>query len=336
MIYEIKRLLAERIQPFWLFCREKKRMVWLLAAVTAGFIALQTAADKPADRVCIRDENGRLMELRLEEGGTAVSVPLTVEARRNGERVREEVILTLQRSSQKKNEGISSEQSESPEDLQQELQEVLTGLSDGESSILLPERLTDGTRLFWSQSRGRSSLLAALLILPLGMLFLYRDRQQKVIRSRKRQVDEIRRGLPSFHDQLLLLLSSGLIFHDAFARIAEGSRRRQTKDALQLLIMEVESTCQETSSSLITVLEEKAREVGVREFSRMVRIISENQSKGVDLKEKLESESEILWNQRKKLAEERGKAAETKLSFPLAVLLVVLIVITASPAILDM
>lgn len=336
MRYEIKRLLAGRIQPFWLFCREKKRMVCLLAAVTAVLAALQIEAVRPADRVCIRDENGRLMELRLREGETAVSVPLTVEAQRNGERVKEEIILTLQRSSGKEGKEISSERSEASESLAQELKAVLANLSDRESSILLPVQLEDGTRIFWSQSREISSLLAVLLILPLGMLFLYRDRQQKAAQKRKRQVDEIRKGLPAFHDQLLLLLSSGLIFHDAFARIAEGCRRRQRKDALQLLILEAETACQETSSSLITVLEERAREVGVREFSRMVRIISENQSKGVDLREKLESESELLWNQRKKLAEERGKAAETKLSFPLAILLVVLIVITASPAILDM
>ena len=37
--------------------------------------------------------------------------------------------------------------------------------------------------------------------------------------------------------------------------------------------------------------------------------------------EKLESESDILWTQRKKIAEEKGRIAETKLTFPLALLL---------------
>jgi len=44
----------------------------------------------------------------------------------------------------------------------------------------------------------------------------------------------------------------------------------------------------------------------------------------------------LLWEQRKKLAEERGRAAETKMAFPLAILLLVLILITAAPAMLQM
>ena len=61
-----------------------------------------------------------------------------------------------------------------------------------------------------------------------------------------------------------------------------------------------------------------------------------HQYKGVNLTEKLESESDILWTQRKKIAEEKGRIAETKLTFPLALLLLVLILITAAPAIMEM
>ena len=68
----------------------------------------------------------------------------------------------------------------------------------------------------------------------------------------------------------------------------------------------------------------------------MINIITDNQFKGVDLSDKLESERDLLWEQRKKLAEERGRAAETKMAFPLAILLLVLILITAAPAMLQM
>lgn len=337
--YEIKGFLAKQLRPFWRFCLEKRWTVCLLASAALALTALQIASSRPAEKVCVKDETGRLIELRLGEGGSSVSVPLTAEAQRDGETVRAEVLLTLRQTDQNgqmEDGEASGETAGTEKELARELAAVLADLSDGEAEIALPAQLADGTLISWSQDRELGSYLAVLLILPLGMIFLYRDRQQKERTARKRQADQIRKGLPGFHDQLLLLLSSGLIFHDAFGRIAEGCRRRQEQDALQRLIVEAETACQETGSSLVTVLAESARAVGVREFSRMVRIISENQSKGVDLREKLESESEILWNQRKKLAEERGKAAETKLSFPLAILLVVLIVITASPAILDM
>ncbi len=43
-----------------------------------------------------------------------------------------------------------------------------------------------------------------------------------------------------------------------------------------------------------------------------------------------------MWIGRKKKAEEKGKLAETKLTFPLMILLLVLIMITVAPALLGM
>lgn len=102
------------------------------------------------------------------------------------------------------------------------------------------------------------------------------------------------------------------------------------------MILDIKKYSAETGISLIALMEQYGKKLGVREFSRMTGIIADNQYKGIDLTEKLESESDLLWNQRKKLAEERGRAAETKLAFPLAMLLMVLIVITAAPAVLQM
>ena len=93
---------------------------------------------------------------------------------------------------------------------------------------------------------------------------------------------------------------------------------------------------QETGSSLIAAMESYAKTLGIREFSRLTAILADNQYKGVDLTDKLAAESDMLWEQRKKTAEEKGKAAETKLSFPLAVLLLVLILVAAAPAMLQM
>ena len=64
-------------------------------------------------------------------------------------------------------------------------------------------------------------------------------------------------------------------------------------------------------------------------------MISDNWNKGTALAEKLESENEILWNSRKKIAEEKGKLAETKLTFPLMILLIVLIMIVIAPALME-
>lgn len=61
-------------------------------------------------------------------------------------------------------------------------------------------------------------------------------------------------------------------------------------------------------------LREFARKSGIKELIRVANIICDNVSKGTGLTEKLQAESEILWMNRKKNCEERGRLAETKLT----------------------
>ena len=49
-----------------------------------------------------------------------------------------------------------------------------------------------------------------------------------------------------------------------------------------------------------------------------------------------ERESRYLWDERKTVARECGKGIDTKMSYPLGMLLIVLIVITMAPALLNM
>ena len=88
-------------------------------------------------------------------------------------------------------------------------------------------------------------------------------------------------------------------------------------------------------SDIVNVISRKSDEISVSEFSRLAGIIRDNQLQGVDISSKLKNESEILWDLRKKGAEERGRMAETKLTMPLAVLLMVLVLVTAAPAIIQ-
>ena len=79
----------------------------------------------------------------------------------------------------------------------------------------------------------------------------------------------------------------------------------------------------------------RAEEIGVSEFSRLAGVIQDNQLLGTDISDKLRNEGEILWDLRKRNAEERGRLAETKLTLPLAILLMVLVLVTAAPAMIQ-
>mgnify|MGYP000656837785 FL=1 len=54
-----------------------------------------------------------------------------------------------------------------------------------------------------------------------------------------------------------------------------------------------------------------------------------------DWTEKLKQENSLLWLARKQQSEEKGRLAETKLTLPLMILLLVLIMMTIAPAMME-
>ena len=145
----------------------------------------------------------------------------------------------------------------------------------------------------------------------------------------------IERELPAFNDQLVLLLGSGLILREAFRRIAEGYRVKKVRTYFEDRIVKIWEETENGVSDFVNVLTRTSDDIGVSEFSRIAGVIRDNQLRGFDISGKLAAESEILWDLRKKNAEERGRLAETKLTMPLAILLIVLVLVTAAPAIIQ-
>ena len=74
----------------------------------------------------------------------------------------------------------------------------------------------------------------------------------------------------------------------------------------------------------------------VKELSRVTGILLESRDKGIDIWDRLAQEGETLWENRRQRALEKIKLTESKMSFPLGLLLIALIIITAAPAMLQM
>lgn len=324
--------LKKRMKPLLCFCRDNRRTLALLLGAVVLIAALQTAGLASRSSSYIKSKNGKVTAVRIQDPEEGISIPLRIEAEKDGVRTTLDVILSF--------DGNTAETSEAPAEdrtaaLEAAVRQVVRTLEESDENVVeLPGRLEDGTSLSWSSGQTFPAL-TILLLLPLSVAALYQNSREKEKAKRRRRRDGILRGLPGFNNQLLLLLNSGLIFNDAFLRIAEGYENR-TESPLGQVILEIRRQSEETGSSLTALMSRYSRELGIREFSRITSVIADNQYKGVNLTDKLESESALLWNQRKKLAEERGRAAETKLAFPLAMLLLVLILITAAPAILQM
>ena len=79
-----------------------------------------------------------------------------------------------------------------------------------------------------------------------------------------------------------------------------------------------------------------SKETRIKELSRLAGILVDSRERGTDLWDKLAAEGEEMWSRRKQQLLEEIKITESKMSFPLGMLLVALIIITAAPAMLQM
>lgn len=218
-----------------------------------------------------------------------------------------------------------------------QLQELLSALSHSREGthIKLPSVLEGGIQVEWKKAD----------CLPFGMLFavlcilaalVYQRRYHCIEKQIKREREEMKRDFPDFLNKLVLMLSAGMVTANALERLALDYQHRSGSETerrpLYEALLEMCDTIQQTNAPMVGALKHMARQSGLREIMRFAAIVEDNLSKGSVLVEKLSAESELLWMNRKKNAQELGRLAETKLALPLVILLVVLLIITAGPA----
>lgn len=203
--------------------------------------------------------------------------------------------------------------------------------------IPLPDRTEDGLPIVWEQSGDTKPTIMILLPFLLGLLYVYNRRYDAIKREVMLVNQTILEDFPELVEKLVLLLSAGLVTETALKRIVyDYARSRNPKDRRFLYegLLAMEQRISETNTTLIPELKRLAVESGLRELTRFATIVEDNIHKGSTLLEKLEGEVGLLWSARKKGAEEKGRLAETRLNFPLLILLLTLVMITTSPVLL--
>ena len=225
-----------------------------------------------------------------------------------------------------------------------EMRSIIGSLNDDQSArrVSLPQHLRTGEKINWTSERKTNTAVIAFGMILLAVL-IYVRRFDPLEKIRLQQQDSVRRQLPEFINRLVLLLGAGLVLSSAFEKIVEenlSSGGRQ-EDYFYRCMGDIYTRIKETNGSMAKEFRAFARSglglgEGDRELMRISNIISDNISKGVELTDKLQSESEMLWLSRKRSSEERGRLAETKLTLPLTVFLLVLVVVTVSPALLEL
>lgn len=307
-------------------------MAWTTIENMAGNSAIMTGAKGNIVSVKRPAENSSSMVMRARvyaisgTGAVSSSENIVIEAKNSyeGSDNQEEVI------------GRESEEDE----LKRKIATTVNGLNQDTSKgkIVLPTELEDGTKLVWQEER-ESNYGIIIAVFVLLLFIVYKNRLAPVRREEAAARASIVRNLPEFINKTVLLLNAGILINGAFEKIMQDYERNQREEREENYFYEqlhmIYLRCREANSPMHKELQEFAKRSGVRELMRVSNIIGDNINKGSDLSVKLRREGETLWFARKKLAEEKGKLAETKLTMPLVILLLVLVMITIAPAMLE-
>jgi len=285
------------------------------------------------------EENGATIE-RPKEGGDIIKIPMKLNVLwGKGESLTKNVLIFVRPEEQEESRETPQLPKDETVSIESEISKLIKAVnrSNTGKELILPAKLYEGVNLMWYEAHD-SKLFMLIIIFPFALFIIYQNRYSRIKKMEADAKDEIIMELPDFINKLVLLLNAGLVFTSAFNKILLNYRsgNKEVKSYFYRQLLQIDRSVRETNSPLLHGLKEFAGRSGVRELSRAINIISDNVDKGAELASKLQGESELLWLTKKKLTEERGRLAETKLTFPLVILLLALIMITVAPALMEM
>lgn len=164
------------------------------------------------------------------------------------------------------------------------------------------------------------------------------SKDRKTIESHKQ---EILLSLPSFINQLLLLLNSGMVLQEALIEIAVNYEKQIREEKIKLDVFKPEyvdiyEESRRTGKSILYVFNNYCEDSQIKELNRVSKILIDSGRRGTDLCHKLSEEGDKLWEERKRIMLEKIRLSESKMSFPLGLLLIALMIIAAAPAMMQM
>ena len=311
--------------------------IYALTLVTALLILALVVKGPEESGKLIADKQGNIIGINRRSTDRSERYDLSLEIKDVDETITRDVTLTLQAAS-KGQSGISLSEAESREaEIDAAVDNMISSIEySREKKISLPQTLSDGTAVRWTGTK--QSAGPVIVIIPLMYVILAAMMAAGSLKGDSKAADErrsIMRGLPRFCNQLYLMMNAGLILSDAFDTISTGYENNTSCSSFERDLAGLREATDGHRISTAQVISEYAVKHDVKEMIRIAAILTENEKRGSDVTESLERESRYLWNERKTVARECGKAIDTRMSYPLGLLLVILIVITMAPALMN-
>ena len=326
--------------------KARKSIIAVLAA-GALLIATDMVLSSQGQSAGIVESGGSIYIVRPAEDQDPDHLVLRAEVSDGDKVIEKKIDLTMdpyeKESSEEKQDDGDGEAAgkRNREAVEMELRGIASELNSDKAvkKVKLPDSLASGEKISWEvEDKSGSNGIAIMAVTVLTAFCIYKKRFSVLEQQRRLQRESVMRQLPEFVNRLVLLLNAGLVLTSAFEKSVEESFVEDSKgdDYFYGKLREIYVLCTTTNASMHVEFRKMAKESGIRELMRVSNIISDNIRKGVELTGKLQAESELLWISRKKSCEEKGRLAETKLTLPLMIFLMVLIIITVAPALMEL
>ena len=326
--------------------KARKSIIAVLAA-GALLIATDMVLSSQGQSAGIVESGGSIYIVRPAEDQDPDHLVLRAEVSDGDKVIEKKIDLTMdpyeRESSEEKQDDGDGEAAgkRNREAVEMELRGIASELNSDKAvkKVKLPDSLASGEKISWEvEDKSGSNGIAIMAVTVLTAFCIYKKRFSVLEQQRRLQRESVMRQLPEFVNRLVLLLNAGLVLTSAFEKSVEESFVEDSKgdDYFYGKLREIYVLCTTTNASMHVEFRKMAKESGIRELMRVSNIISDNIRKGVELTGKLQAESELLWISRKKSCEEKGRLAETKLTLPLMIFLMVLIIITVAPALMEL
>ena len=326
--------------------KARKSIIAVLAA-GALLIATDMVLSSQGQSAGIVESGGSIYIVRPAEDQDPGHLVLRAEVSDGDKVIEKKIDLTMdpyekESSEEKQDDGDGESASKrNREAVEMELRGIASELNSDKAvkKVKLPDSLASGEKISWEvEDKSGSNGIAIMAVTVLTAFCIYKKRFSVLEQQRRLQRESVMRQLPEFVNRLVLLLNAGLVLTSAFEKSVEESFVEDSKgdDYFYGKLREIYVLCTTTNASMHVEFRKMAKESGIRELMRVSNIISDNIRKGGELTGKLQAESELLWISRKKSCEEKGRLAETKLTLPLMIFLMVLIIITVAPALMEL
>lgn len=324
--------------------KKAKKQIAAVIAVGIVLIAADTITSKD-QQVEVVSSDGQLYLIRPEAGEDNGHLSLTAKIKGESGTYEKRLNIMLEPYGKEEKQSGAEEIKISEETEEEQLEYSLRSIADGVNEdvsvkkVSLPDKLETGETIKWTTNdTSHRNTLAILVMMAVVSAIIYREQFSAIKKLETERRESVLRQLPGFINRLVLLLNAGMVLTGAFEKAVEESIESgsQQGDYFYDNLRGIYISIKTANGSLDKELRNFAGKSGVRELMRVSNIITDNVNKGTELIYKLEGEAEMLWSARKKRCEELGKMAETKLTLPLVLFLLALIVITTAPALLGL